>query len=409
MQTYLLEKSRVVFQASGERNYHIFYQLCAAREKWPELMLDHQDSFHFLNQGASPNVNKVSDLDQFLETNNAFLTLGFDEAEIRDIMKILGSILHLGNVQLLRSDNESCKIANDDLHLNIFCELLHLNREDLRKWLTTRQIESITESVLIPMNKSSAEATRDALAKHMYAEQFCKIVQRINKNLSTSKAEDTFSFIGVLDIYGFETFDVNSFEQFCINYANEKLQQQFNQHVFKLEQEQYVKEGIEWTMIDFYDNQPCIDLIETKLGILDLLDEECRMPKGSDESWVGKLFDKCAKYKHFEKPRFGTSSFLIKHFSDTVQYESHGFLEKNRDTVSRELVNVLKESTMKACRRLMTNEEHDNLGEHGTSPATKLVVSAAKSSVSASLCGNVCCKLSVNCFFPFSTASAGSS
>ena len=104
----------------------------------------------------------------------------------------------------------------------------------------------------------------------------------------------------MLDIYGFETFDINSFEQFCINYANEKLQQQFNQHVFKLEQEEYLKEGIEWKMIDFYDNQPCIDLIETKLGILDLLDEECRMPKGSDKSWVEKLYDKCSKAEHFQ-------------------------------------------------------------------------------------------------------------
>ena len=230
------------------------------------------------------------------------------------------------------------------------------------------------------MNKSSGEAARDALAKHMYAEQFTQIVHKINKNLGTNKKEN--SFIGVLDIYGFETFDVNSFEQFCINYANEKLQQQFNQHVFKLEQEQYLKEGIEWTMIDFYDNQPCIDLIESKLGILDLLDEECRMPKGSDESWVGKLFEKCIKYKHFEKPRFGTSSFLIKHFSDTVQYESYGFLEKNRDTVSRELVNVLKESTMKACRKLMANEDLNSSGDHKTSPGTKLVISAAKNSVS---------------------------
>lgn len=188
----------------------------------------------------------------------------------------------------------------------------------------------------------------------------------------------------MLDIYGFETFDINSFEQFCINYANEKLQQQFNQHVFKLEQEQYLREGIEWKMIDFYDNQPCIDLIESKLGILDLLDEECRMPRGSDDSWVGKLMEKCGKYPHFDRPRFGTSAFLIKHFSDTVQYESRGFLEKNRDTVSRELVSVLKASGMRLCQRLMVaQEEGGGDGDAKAAPAAgvKIMVSAARTQV----------------------------
>lgn len=131
------------------------------------------------------------------------------------------------------------------------------------------------ELVLIPMNQNAAEANRDALAKHMYAKLFQHIVNVINKGMESERKQD--SFIGVLDIYGFESFQINSFEQFCINYANEKLQQQFNQHVFKLEQDQYLKEGIVWSMIDFNDNQPCIDLIEAKLGILDLLNEECRV------------------------------------------------------------------------------------------------------------------------------------
>ncbi|XP_052862372.1 unconventional myosin-Va [Anopheles cruzii] len=386
MQTYLLEKSRVVFQATGERNYHIFYQLCAGRDQWPELMLDHQDKFHFLNQGASPNINKLSDRDQFQETLSALRTLGFDEGEVGDIMKVVAAVLHLGNVvfshrqksQSQEVDSEVCAIASNDLHLNVFSDILQLERNELRKWLVTRQIESINDCVLIPMNKAQAEATRDALAKHIYAELFQYIVQKINRNLAGSKKQ-TCCFIGVLDIYGFETFDTNSFEQFCINYANEKLQQQFNQHVFKLEQEQYLREGIEWKMIDFYDNQPCIDLIESKLGILDLLDEECRMPRGSDESWVGKLLEKCTKYKHFDKPRFGTSAFLIKHFSDTVQYESWGFLEKNRDTVSRELVNVLKKSAMRLCQRLMSVQDGQQQQEMDSKAAgVKIMVSAAR-------------------------------
>lgn len=283
MNTYLLEKSRVVFQAQGERNYHIFYQLCEARDQWPELMLDHQQNYRYLNQGNTPSINRVCDLEQFSETIAALDTLGFTANDVNDIVKICAAILHLGNVaispkhkrQPKEADQDECEIPSDDMHLNVFADIVQVNRTDLIKWLTTRQIESFNDSVLIPMNQVAAEMTRDALAKHIYAMLFQHIVSIVNKNLESGHKQHCF--IGVLDIYGFETFEINSFEQFCINYANEKLQQQFNQHIFKLEQEQYLSEGIDWTMIDFYDNQPCIELIESKLGILDLLDEECRV------------------------------------------------------------------------------------------------------------------------------------
>lgn len=167
-------------------------------------------------------------------------------------------------------------MQNDDLHLNVLADILQLDISDLQRWLVTRKIESIGDVVLIPINQCEADAARNALAKHMYSRLFQYVVDVINKSLGGASTKPS-CFIGVLDIYGFETFQVNSFEQFCINYANEKLQQQFNQHVFKLEQDEYLKEGIVWAMIDFYDNQPCIDMIESKLGVLDLLDEECRV------------------------------------------------------------------------------------------------------------------------------------
>lgn len=310
MRTYLLEKSRVVFQAAGERNYHIFYQLCAARDLWPDLMLDHQDKFRYLNQGDAPHIQRVSDLDEFSETIKSLDTLGFLARDVDDIIRTCAAILHLGNVTIApkyngNSSEEECNISNDDMHLNVFADIMKVDCNELRKWLITRQIESINEHVLIPMNQNVAETARDALAKHIYAKLFQNIVNIVNKSLESGHKQNCF--IGVLDIYGFETFEVNSFEQFCINYANEKLQQQFNQHIFKLEQEQYLSEGIEWTMIDFYDNQPCIELIEAKLGILSLLDEECRVPRGSDESWVGKLNEKCSKYEHYGKARFGNT------------------------------------------------------------------------------------------------------
>lgn len=390
MQTYLLEKSRVVFQSPGERNYHIFYQLCAARDKWPALMLDHQDQFRYLNQGKSPNIARVSDAEGFVETLSALTTLGFGEDDVKSMLTILAALLHLGNVHFHRresdgggSDGEESDVRTDDLHLGVFCDLLRLDVAAMRRWLTMRQIESVNDVVDIPMSCDTAEAARDALAKHIYAKLFQYIVDVINRSLDSGR-KVAASFIGVLDIYGFETFQVNSFEQFCINYANEKLQQQFNQHVFKLEQEEYLREGIEWTMIDFYDNQPCIEMIEDRLGILALLDEECRMPRGSDQSWIGKITEKCVKYRHFEKPKFGGAAFLVKHFSDTVQYEAAGFVEKNRDTVSKELVNVIVESHMPFCHQLMLLDEVNQVraDEEGGSAGTRVVISAAKVQVS---------------------------
>ncbi|XP_076285323.1 dilute class unconventional myosin isoform X2 [Lasioglossum baleicum] len=362
MRTYLLEKSRVVFQANEERNYHVFYQMCAAASRLPHLHLGHQNKFHYLNQGNNPLIDGVDDLTCFDETITALTMLGFTSKQQDDMLRILAAIIHLGNVQIRHSDaqnsandTEGSVISSSDKHLLTICELLGTDMKAMRKWLCHRKIVSMREVFLKPMNVEQAIGARDALAKHIYAELFNWIVAGINNSLQSQNKPQCF--IGVLDIYGFETFEINSFEQFCINYANEKLQQQFNQHVFKLEQEEYLREEIEWTFIDFYDNQPCIDLIETKLGILDLLDEECRMPKGSDSSWAEKLYAKCGKSKHFEKPRFGTSAFLIHHFADLVQYETVGFLEKNRDTVIEEQVDALRNGDNKLLKKLLSEED----------------------------------------------------
>lgn len=384
MRTYLLEKSRVVFQANEERNYHIFYQMCSAARRLPQLHLFDQERFHYLNQGNNPKIDGVDDLECFNETISALTMLGFTSRQQDDMLRILAAVLHLGNVEIScreakdadgELDTESCYISPSDRHLLVISELLGVDVSAMRKWLCHRKIVSTREVFLKPMNVEQAIGARDALAKHIYAELFGWIVAGINDSLQ-SQASQAQCFIGVLDIYGFETFEVNSFEQFCINYANEKLQQQFNQHVFKLEQEEYLKEDIEWTFIDFYDNQPCIDLIETKLGILDLLDEECRMPKGSDASWAEKLYAKCSKSKHFERPRFGTTAFLIHHFADLVRYESVGFLEKNRDTVIEEQVDVLRAGENKLLRKLFSDEDPKLVVPRGQ----RVKVSAAKRS-----------------------------
>uniref|UniRef100_A0A4X1T514 Myosin VC n=1 Tax=Sus scrofa TaxID=9823 RepID=A0A4X1T514_PIG len=350
MRTYLLEKSRVVFQSENERNYHIFYQLCASAQQseFKHLKLASAEEFNYTRMGGSTVIEGVNDRADMIETQKTFSLLGFKEDFQMDVFKILAAILHLGNVEIIAVGNERSAVSEDDSHLKVFCELLGLESGKVAQWLCNRKIITTSETVVKPMTRPQATNARDALAKKIYAHLFDFIVERINQALQFSGKQHTF--IGVLDIYGFETFDVNSFEQFCINYANEKLQQQFNLHVFKLEQEEYMKEDIPWTLIDFYDNQPVIDLIEAKMGILELLDEECLLPHGTDENWLQKLYNNFInKNSLFEKPRMSNTSFIIQHFADKVEYKCEGFLEKNRDTVYDMLVEILRASKFHLC------------------------------------------------------------
>ncbi|XP_029317335.1 unconventional myosin-Va isoform X7 [Cottoperca gobio] len=345
MRTYLLEKSRVVFQADEERNYHIFYQLCASSHlpDYKNLKLSNAKDFLYTRQGRSPVIDGVDDTKELSATRNAFTLLGINESNQLGLFQVLAAILHLGNVEIKDRDSDSSVIPPNNRHLTAFCELVGVTYQDMSQWLCHRKLKTATETYIKTLPRLQATNARDALSKHIYAKLFNWIVEHVNKALITNIKQH--SFIGVLDIYGFETFEINSFEQFCINYANEKLQQQFNMHVFKLEQEEYMREQIPWTLIDFYDNQPCINLIEAKMGVLDLLDEECKMPKGSDDSWAQKLYNTHLKTcSLFEKPRMSNRAFIIQHFADKVEYQCDGFLEKNKDTVNEEQINVLKAS-----------------------------------------------------------------
>ncbi|KAK7889650.1 hypothetical protein WMY93_025210 [Mugilogobius chulae] len=320
MRTYLLEKSRVVFQASSERNYHIFYQLCSARNypELRELKLLAPEDFRYTSQGGDMQIPGTNDLAELKRTSDALTILGVQDDQQMELFRILAAS---------GRNSDRSYIDADDRSLAIFSKLLGVEGPQVAHWLCNRKLAAGGETLVKPVPGRQA------------MELFTWTVHRLNSALRSQRGKPK-NFIGVLDIYGFETFTKNNFEQFCINYANEKLQQQFNR---------------------FSDNQLCINLIEGQLGLLDLLDEECRMPKGSDESWVRKLYDQHLNSKphpHFQKPRMSNSAFIVLHFADTVQYECQGFLDKNRDTVFEELVNILKASQSELVAELFQQHKH---------------------------------------------------
>ncbi|KAF9937697.1 Myosin type-2 heavy chain 1 [Mortierella antarctica] len=348
IRTYLLERSRLNYQPEHERNYHIFYQLVAGAPPSEKKELDLQsiNQFNYLKQGGVQTINGVDDAAEFEITQRALSTIGISVQVQWDIFRLLAALLHIGNIQI--SGRNDATISDEDPSLVIASRVLGVPVSEFKKWLIKKQIVTRSEKIVSNLKPEQSFVVRDSVAKYIYSSLFDWLVNNINASLSSEAvASKIHSFIGVLDIYGFEHFKKNSFEQFCINYANEKLQQEFNQHVFKLEQEEYVREQIDWKFIEFSDNQPCIEMIEGKLGVLALLDEESRMPSGSDQGWCNKLFSQLGTEKHkkwFTKPRFSNSAFTISHYAHDVTYDCDGFLEKNRDTLPDELLNLIKNS-----------------------------------------------------------------
>ncbi|XP_040186809.1 myosin-1B-like [Rana temporaria] len=353
IETYLLEKSRVTFQLSAERSYHIFYQIMS--NKRPELIdmlliTTNPYDFHFVSQGEIT-VASIDDQEELMATDSAIDILGFNPEEKIGIYKMTGAVMHYGNMKFKQKQREEQAEPDGTEVADKASYLMGLNSADLLKALCYPRVKVGNEFVTKGQTVQQVYNNVGALGKSVYEKMFFWMVLRINQQLDTKQPRQ--HFIGVLDIAGFEIFDYNSLEQLCINFTNEKLQQFFNHHMFVLEQEEYKKEGIEWEFIDFgMDLAACIELIEKPMGIFSILEEECMFPKATDVSFKNKLYDQhLGKSNNFQKPKpakgKAEAHFSLVHYAGTVDYNITGWLEKNKDPLNESVIGLYQKSPVK--------------------------------------------------------------
>ncbi|XP_075998938.1 myosin-9-like isoform X1 [Genypterus blacodes] len=353
IETYLLEKSRAIRQAKEERTFHVFYYLLtgAGDKLRSELCLEGYNNYRFLSNG-NVTIPGQQDKDLFTETMEAFRIMSIPEDEQIGMLKVVSSVLQLGNMSFKKERHTDQASMPDNTAAQKVCHLMGMSVTDFTRAILSPRIKVGRDYVQKAQTQEQAEFAVEALAKATYERMFRWLVMRINKALDKTKRQGA-SFIGILDIAGFEIFELNSFEQLCINYTNEKLQQLFNHTMFILEQEEYQREGIEWSFIDFgLDLQPCIDLIEKPAsppGILALLDEECWFPKATDKSFVEKVAQEQGKHPKFHKPKKlkDEADFCVMHYAGKVDYKADEWLMKNMDPLNDNVATLLNMSTDK--------------------------------------------------------------
>ncbi|XP_049428716.1 unconventional myosin-XV [Epinephelus fuscoguttatus] len=346
---YLLEKSRIVFQAKSERNYHIFYEMLAGlppNEK-SSLYLQEAETYYYLNQGGDCTIEGKDDGEDFRRLLNAMDILCFTPEEQNGIYRLLSSVLHLGNVYFQPHQAEGQEVASvvSAQEIRVVAELLQVSPDGLQKAVTFKMTDTVREKIFTPLTVENAVDARDAVAKILYSLLFSWLTERINGRVYPRNEALSIS---ILDIYGFEELQVNSFEQLCINYANETLQFFFNRVIFQEEQEEYMREQIEWQQQPFSHNQACLDLIAAKPhGILRILDDQCGFPQATDHTFLQKCHYHHGNNPLYARPKMPLPEFTLKHYAGKVTYQVHKFLDKNFDTVRQDVLDLFIQSKNK--------------------------------------------------------------
>ncbi|CAF4029803.1 unnamed protein product [Adineta steineri] len=372
IEVYLLEKSRVIFQQAAERNYHIFYQMCSSAfpEMQKECLISTDPSKYFYVAQGMLTIDGIDDTEEMKATDDAMDVLGFIPEEKINLYKCTAAIMHWGNSQWKQRPREEQAEADGTEDIEKVAHLLGVDAADLIKGLLKPRIKVGNEFVNKGQSKDQVINSIGALSKSIYFRMFCWLVERANQTLDVKTKRQYF--IGVLDIAGFEIFEFNGFEQLCINYTNERLQQFFNHHMFVLEQEEYKKEAIDWVFVDFgMDLQACLDLIEKPMGILSILEEECIVPKATDKTFVEKLYNNhLGKHPQFGKPKpakgKADAHFDIHHYAGTVSYTATSWLEKNKDPINNTVAGLFSKSKNIMLKHLFADViEEENAAKSG--------------------------------------------
>jgi len=380
---YLLEKNRVTYHDSAERTYHVFYQLIAAPESekavfWSDMKGKTNESFRFVGTACTNTIEGMSDGDHWKKTVDVLKEIGVSGEKLKSLFGALCMVLQLGNLSFMKDPKDDDRsVVRDKKEFSALAGLMGVTEQDLIDCLTERTMKTRTETYKVPLNADASQEAADSFAKEIYLKSFLWLVRAINDatcaelNYKDGGNLD-FGIIGLLDIFGFESFVRNRFEQLCINYCNEKLQAKFTVDIFRSVQEEYEYEGIPLDEIKFDDNSDVLNLIEGKAGLLSMLNEECVRPKGSDEAFVQKAFAANKKSPCLIQSRMNRKEFGIHHYAGKVMYDSDGFVFSNQDTLPSDLFDCAIKGTNEIVSKHLTNEKCSNLEEKGVAvPSSK--------------------------------------